>query len=187
MMQTARWNVHDLTQMALLVALLSASAYLAFPIPITLVSVTVQTLILNLTALLLDRRKAAVTVAVWILLGAVGIPVFSGGRGGLAELVGPTGGYIFGFLIAAYLIALLKGRAFSLPRYLLVTLCVGIPVIDLLGAAWYKFFADISWSAAFVTAVLPFLPGDLIKGVAAVLVAKPVGVALSHIRKNTAA
>ena len=91
-METNRWNIHDLTQMALLVALLSASAYLAFPIPITLVTVTAQTLVLNLIALLLDRRKAALTVAVWILLGAVGIPVYSGGRGGLSELVGPTGG-----------------------------------------------------------------------------------------------
>ena len=52
-METNRWNIHDLTQMALLVALLSASAYLAFPIPITLVTVTAQTLVLNLIALLL--------------------------------------------------------------------------------------------------------------------------------------
>ena len=56
-METNRWNIHDLTQMALLVALLSASAYLAFPIPITLVTVTAQTLVLNLIALLLDRRR----------------------------------------------------------------------------------------------------------------------------------
>ena len=55
-METNRWNIHDLTQMALLVALLSASAYLAFPIPITLVTVTAQTLVLNLIALLLDRQ-----------------------------------------------------------------------------------------------------------------------------------
>lgn len=102
-METSRWNIHDLTQMALLVALLSVSAYIAFPIPITLVSVTAQTLFLNLTALLLDRRKAAVTVAVWILLGAVGVPVYSGGRGGLSQLFGPTGGFIFAFLLAAYL------------------------------------------------------------------------------------
>ena len=74
-METNRWNIHDLTQMALLVALLSASAYLAFPIPITLVTVTAQTLVLNLIALLLDRRKAALTVAVWILLGAVPQPM----------------------------------------------------------------------------------------------------------------
>ena len=154
-METNRWNIHDLTQMALLVALLSASAYLAFPIPITLVTVTAQTLVLNLIALLLDRRKAALTVAVWILLGAVGIPVYSGGRGGLSELVGPTGGFIFAFLVAAYLISLLKGKEFSLPRYLLVTLCIGIPVIDLAGAAWYKFYADIGWGTALLTTALP--------------------------------
>ena len=186
-MQTTRWNIHDLTQMALLAALLSASAYLAFPIPVTLVNVTAQTLILNLIALLLDRRKAALTVLVWILLGAVGIPVYSGGRGGLSELVGPTGGYILGFLIAAYLIALLKGKEYALPRYLLVTICIGIPVIDLLGATWYKFFADISWRTALLTTALPFLPGDLIKSIAAVLMAKPFQVALTHIRRRPSA
>lgn len=186
-MKTSRWNIHDLTQMALLVALLSVSAYIAFPIPITLVSVTAQTLVLNLTALLLDRRKAAITVAVWILLGAVGVPVYSGGRGGLSQLFGPTGGFIFAFLVAAYLIALLKGDHFSLPRYLLVTICVGIPIIDLAGAAWYMVYADIGWGAAFLTTALPFLPGDLIKCVAAVLVAKPLSVALSKLRKSSAA
>ena len=182
-METNRWNIHDLTQMALLVALLSASAYLAFPIPITLVTVTAQTLVLNLIALLLDRRKAALTVAVWILLGAVGIPVYSGGRGGLSELVGPTSG----FLVAAYLISLLKGKEFSLPRYLLVTLCIGIPVIDLAGAAWYKFYADIGWGTALLTTALPFLPGDIIKGVAATLLAKPIAIALSKLRRPSAA
>ena len=183
-METNRWNIHDLTQMALLVALLSASAYLAFPIPITLVTVTAQTLVLNLIALLLDRRKAARTVAVWILLGAV---VYSGGRGGLSELVGPTGGFIFAFLVAAYLISLLKGKEFSLPRYLLVTLCIGIPVIDLAGAAWYKFYADIGWGTALLTTALPFLPGDIIKGVAATLLAKPIAIALSKLRRPSAA
>ena len=186
-METNRWNIHDLTQMALLVALLSASAYLAFPIPITLVTVTAQTLVLNLIALLLDRRKAALTVAVWILLGAVGIPVYSGGRGGLSELVGPTGGFIFAVLVAAYLISLLKGKEFSLPRYLLVTLCIGIPVIDLAGAAWYKFYADIGWGTALLTTALPFLPGDIIKSVAATLLAKPIAIALSKLRRPSAA
>ena len=134
-----------------------------------------------------DRRKAALTVAVWILLGAVGIPVYSGGRGGLSELVGPTGGFIFAFLVAAYLISRLKGKEFSLPRYLLVTLCIGIPVIDLAGAAWYKFYADIGWGTALLTTALPFLPGDIIKGVAATLLAKPIAIALSKLRRPSAA
>lgn len=73
-MQTNRWSIQDLTRMALLAALLCASAYIAFPIPITLVNVTAQTFVLNLVALLLTKEQAGVTVALWILLGAVGVP-----------------------------------------------------------------------------------------------------------------
>lgn len=91
-MQTNRWSIQDLTRMALLAALLCASAYIAFPIPITLVNVTAQTFVLNLVALLLTKEQAGVTVALWILLGAVGVPVYSGGRGGFSELPVPPAG-----------------------------------------------------------------------------------------------
>lgn len=131
-MQTNRWSIQDLTRMALLAALLCASAYIAFPIPITLVNVTAQTFVLNLVALLLTKEQAGVTVALWILLGAVGVPVYSGGRGGFSELAGPTGGFIVGFLIAAWLIAWLKGDNPSPSRALVLTF-IGIPIIDLLG------------------------------------------------------
>ena len=69
-MENNRWSIQDLTRMALLTALLCASAYIAFPIPITLVNVTAQTFVLNLVALLLTKEQAGVTVALWILLGA---------------------------------------------------------------------------------------------------------------------
>lgn len=179
-MQTNRWNLHDLTRMALLAALLSASAYLAFPIPITLVNVTAQTFVLNLTALLLDRKQAAVTVGVWILLGAVGVPVYSGGRGGFSELFGPTGGFIFGFLLAAWLIAWLKGTH-PAPARALALVLLGILVIDGMGAAWYGFYAQIPLDTALLTTALPFLPGDILKGVGAVAVWIPLRKALEHI------
>ena len=62
-----------------------------------------------------------------------------------------------------------------------------LAIIDLAGAAWYMVYADIGWGTAFLTTALPFLPGDLIKCVAAVLVAKPLSVALSKLRKSSAA
>lgn len=179
-MQTNRWSVHELTRMALLAALLCASAYLAFPIPITLVVVTAQTFVLNLTALLLNRRQTAVTVGLWILLGAVGVPVYSGGRGGLGALFGPTGGFIFGFLIAAWLIAWLKGEH-PTPARAMGLVLLGIPIIDLLGAVWYGVYAQIPLGTALLTTALPFLPGDIIKGVGAVVVWIPLRKALKHL------
>ena len=181
-MQTNRWSIQDLTRMALLAALLCASAYIAFPIPITLVNVTAQTFVLNLVALLLTKEQAGVTVALWILLGAIGVPVYSGGRGGFSELAGPTGGFIVGFLIAAWLIAWLKGDNPSPSRALVLTL-IGIPIIDLLGAAWYAVYAQIPITTALLTAALPFLPGDIIKAVGAVLVYLPLRKALRQFSK----
>ena len=172
-MENNRWSIQDLTRMALLTALLCASAYIAFPIPITLVNVTAQTFVLNLVALLLTKEQAGVTVALWILLGAIGVPVYSG----FSELAGPTGGFIVGFLIAAWLIAWLKGENPS-PRRALVLTLIGIPIIDLLGAAWYAVYAQIPVTTALLTAALPFLPGDIIKAIGAVLVYLPLRKAL---------
>ena len=168
-MENNRWSIQDLTRMALLTALLCASAYIAFPIPITLVNVTAQTFVLNLVALLLTKEQAGVTVALWILLGAIGVPVYSGGRGGFSELAGPTGGFIVGFLIAAWLIAWLKGDNPSPSRAL--------------GAAWYAVFAQIPLTTALLTTALPFLPGDIIKAVGAVLVYLPLRKALRQFSK----
>ena len=175
-------RLQDLTRMALLAALLCASAYIAFPIPITLVNVTAQTFVLNLVALLLTKEQAGVTVALWILLGAVGVPVYSGGRGGFSELAGPTGGFIVGFLIAAWLIAWLKGDNPSPSRALVLTF-IGIPIIDLLGAAWYAVYAQIPLTTALLTTALPVLPGDIIKAVGAVLVYLPLRKALRQFSK----
>ena len=152
------------------------------PSPSALVNVTAQTFVLNLVALLLTKEQAGVTVALWILLGAIGVPVYSGGRGGFSELAGPTGGFIVGFLIAAWLIAWLKGDNPSPSRALVLTL-IGIPIIDLLGAAWYAVFAQIPLTTALLTTALPFLPGDIIKAVGAVLVYLPLRKALRQFSK----
>ena len=158
-MQTNRWSIQDLTRMALLAALMCASAYIAFPIPITLVNVTAQTFVLHLVALLLTKEQAGVT-----------------------ELAGPTGGFIVGFLIAAWLIAWLKGDNPSPSRALVLTL-IGIPIIDLLGAAWYAVYAQIPLTTALLTTALPFLPGDIIKAIGAVLVYLPLRKALRQFSK----
>lgn len=181
-MQSNRWSIQDLTRMALLAALMCASAYIAFPIPITLVNVTAQTFVLNLVALLLTKEQAGVTVGLWILLGAVGVPVYSGGRGGFSQLAGPTGGFIVAFLVAVWLMAWLKGENPSPRRALIVTL-IGIPIIDLMGAAWYAIYAQIPITTALLTTALPFLPGDLIKAIGAVLVYLPLRKALRQFSK----
>ena len=105
-----KFTVQELTTMALLAALLCVSSYISIRLPFSAVPITAQSLIINMIALLLKPKKAGTTVVIWILLGAVGLPVFSNGNAGFGVLAGPTGGYIFGYLIAAILISLARGK-----------------------------------------------------------------------------
>ena len=92
-------TVETLTKMALCLALICVSAYIAIPIPFTPVLITAQTIIVNLIALLLTPAQSAFVISVYTLMGLCGLPVFSGGAGGIAKLLGPAGRYILGFLL----------------------------------------------------------------------------------------
>lgn len=168
----------DLTKMALLTALISVSAYIIIPLPFSPASLTAQTLVVNLIALLLTPRQAAVTIVSYMFIGLIGLPVFSGGLAGPGKLFGPTGGYIMAWLIAVILMSALKGRRYSFRRYCLVTIAVGMPVTYLFGSAYMKFVTGMDWMSTFTVAVLPFIPLDIFKCVAAAAIAKPVQISL---------
>ena len=106
-------NTMELTKMALLTALICVSAYIVIPLPFTPASLTAQTLVVNLIALLLTPRQAAFTMVVYILLGLTGLPVLSGAMGGPGKLFGPTGGYIMSWIPAVILMSWLKGKHYS--------------------------------------------------------------------------
>ncbi|MGI6075841.1 MAG: biotin transporter BioY [Pyramidobacter sp.] len=173
----------ELTKMALLTALICVSSYIAIPLPFTPARITGQTLVVNLIALLLTPRQAALTMVVYILLGLTGLPVFSGAMGGPGKLFGPTGGYIMSWIPAVILMSRLKGEG-SFKRYCLVTVLVGMPVIYLIGSAYMKFVTGMDWTATFTAAVIPFIPLDIFKCFAAALIAKPVQIILSNAQRT---
>ncbi|MCC8028001.1 MAG: biotin transporter BioY [Clostridium sp.] len=179
-----KFQTLELTKMALFAALVCVSAYIIIPLPFSPVSLTAQTFIINLMALLLTPRQTAYTLLLYILLGLLGLPVFSGGAGGPGKLFGPTGGYIFSWLIAVPLMSLLKGSRYHFYRYCTVTILVGMPTIYLMGTAYMKILTGMTWAGAFTAAVLPFIPLDLFKCVAAALVAKPVQVSLTALEQS---
>lgn len=172
-------KTQELTKMALFSALLCVSAYIVIPLPFSPVSLTAQTFIINLMALLLPPQQAAYTLLLYILLGFMGLPVFSGATGGPGRLFGPTGGYIFSWLVAVPLMSLLKGSSYHFRRYCAVTIVVGMPAIYLIGTLYLKLLTGMEWMAAFTAAVLPFIPLDLFKCVAAALAAKPIQLGLA--------
>lgn len=153
----------DLTKISLCVALLCISSYIVIPLPFSLASITAQTIIVNLIGLIMLPKEAFITMFTFILLGACGLPVFSGGTGGIGRLFGPTGGYLLGYLIAAVVISLLKGKEVNIKRYLFITMIVGIPIIYLCGLTTMKIYMKGNLIQLLTASVFPFIPGDILK------------------------
>lgn len=164
----------EMTRLALLIAMNCVSAYIVIPLPFSLSPIALQTLVVNLVAFLLTPKQAFITMFVYILVGLIGIPVFTGGTAGPAKIFGPTGGYIWGFLVASVLIAYLRGSVYNFKRYALVGIGVGIPIIYILGAIQLKLLTQMNWEAVLLTGVLPFIPLDILKCVVAAIIARPV-------------
>lgn len=188
-------KTRDLTLMALLVALLSASAYVSITIPVGEAALTLQTLMINLIALLLTPYQSFLTVLVYILLGLVGLPVFSGGTGGAGKLFGPTGGYIFAFLVAAPVMSICKdvvaawiqkicaSRSLAATiGYAIVTIALGMTIIYAIGTVYMMVQLNMNLKAALVAAVIPYIPLDLFKCVAASVLAVQLRHILDRIR-----
>lgn len=156
-------NTRDLTKISLLLALTCVSGYISIPIPLSPSPISAVTLVLNLAAFLLTPVQTFIMIAAYILLGAIGLPVFSGGTGGLTMLVGPRGGFYVGFLIAYPLISYFCGRWQGFWRYFLVSVGVGIPVTYIGGVAGMMYFLQLDLWAALVAGAFPFIFGDVLK------------------------
>lgn len=169
-----------MTKIALCVAVLSASSYLVLPLPFTPIVLSLHTVIVNLIGLILKPKHAAYTILIYLLMGLIGLPVFSGGTAGAGKLLGPTGGFYFGFLLAVIAISLLKGNKPKFLRYALVTILAGLPIQHLFAILFMCIHNGFNLKAALLSVSLPFIPGDVIK----CLMASGVGVALNRILKQ---
>jgi len=142
--------------------LIAISAQVSVHIPFSPVPITGQTLVVLLAGLLLGRNLAAASVLAYLLQGAAGMPFFAGGRSGLVTLLGPTGGYLFGFLAAAWVVGLLAEQPARRP--LLTTagsLLAGTAIIYLFGLPWLALF--VPRAQVLSLGLVPFLAGDLLK------------------------
>ncbi|MFD2923693.1 biotin transporter BioY [Halobacillus naozhouensis] len=134
-----------------------------FEIPLPLVPISGQTLAVGITATVLGSRQGATAMICYAAIGAVGIPVFAGFSGGLQVLAGPTGGYIVGFIAAAYITGfLLEKTTFTIPMALAAN-TLGMIIILIFGAVQLKFVAGLGWEGALNAGVYPFIAVGIIK------------------------
>lgn len=154
-------SVYPLVMTAVMAAVIAAVA--PFALPIGPIPITLGTLVMYLAGYVLGGKRAGVAVLVYVLLGAVGVPVFNGFTGGLGVVAGPTGGYIIGFIPLAFLSGLAVER-FPQNRLLqFVGMVIATAVLYALGTAWFCVQAGKSLTAALSVCVFPFIPGDLAK------------------------
>ncbi|MCO1599896.1 biotin transporter BioY [Desulfosporosinus nitroreducens] len=140
-------------------------------IPMQPVPITLQTLFTGLAGVLLGGYAGALSQVVYVLLGVIGLPVFSGGKAGLGTLIGPTGGYLIGFIVAAYVIGkMVEAKKEPGLAWLGLSLVVGNLVIYTLGVAQLSLVAHLSIPKALLAGVVPFLVGDVLKLVATALI-----------------
>ncbi len=183
----AKLTTLAMVQIALCSALICVSAQLAIPLPIG-VPFTLQVLMVMLTALILKPLYSVISLLLYVLLGVVGLPVFSGAKSGIGTILSPTGGFIIGFVLAAFLVSLLKGvlgrklgGKLTVVRYIIVTVIIGIPVMYIPGIALYMVYTGADLVSAIVTLTSVFILLDIAKCVIASLIAVPLNKALAKI------
>ena len=175
-METSKLSLstHDLTLTALFTALMAVCSWISIP---TAIPFTLQTFGVFVTAGLLGGRRGTLTIVIYLLLGAVGLPVFSGFTGGIGHMLGPTGGYIIGFIFTALIMWLAEHLYGKADKVLVLSMIAGLIVCYVFGTAWFmivytKNTGEIGLMTALSWCVIPYIIPDIIKIILAVILTR---------------
>ena len=164
-MNFCKFTAHDIASAAMGVALIAVCSWLSVPMTVPF---TMQTFAVCLVTAVLGLRLGFWTVVCYLLLGAAGAPVFAGFSGGFAALLGPTGGYLIGFLFTALAVGLAVSRLGRKLPVLVLSMALGILLCYTFGTAWFIYVysrssGPIGLGTALAWCVLPYLIPDAIK------------------------
>ena len=155
----------------LFAALICAGCFIAVPAGPGGIPIVMQNMFVVLSALILGGFGGFWAALIFVAAGALGLPVYSGGTGGAAHLVGPTGGFLTGYVLAALGAGLLarlpsvKEKSFSLPHILRMVLAAaaGYIIVYIPGVLWFMHLTGKGFYPTMAACVIPFIPGDIIK------------------------
>lgn len=150
-----------LTLAALMGALCAVLSQIQLPLPPVPMSLSLMAV--YLAGALLGSAWGTAAIGGYVLLGAIGVPVFAGFSGGISILFGPTGGYLFGYILCAWLTGRITSALGFTRRALWLAMAAGTLLCYLLGTGWFMFTSGTSLGGALAVCVLPFLPGDALK------------------------
>lgn len=165
MIKQSKLSVQDICIIAIMTAVTAVLAQISIPLPM-MVPMTMQTFAVTLAGILLGAKRGAVSMIIYLLLGAVGAPVFTGLKGGQQSLAGPTGGFLLSFPVMAYII----GKGIELRKkkgMFTLLLIVGTVSNYVVGVAMYCVVMESTVWTAVTACVLPFIPTAVIKAILA--------------------
>lgn len=165
---TTNSKVYQLAIIGVMAAVICVLGPLSIPIGLVPISFTI--LAIHITLYTLGTKKGTLSLLTYLLVGLVGVPVFSGFSSGPSKLLGPTGGYLIGYIFMALIAGFFIDRFFSKWYLCVAGMVLGTAVCYLFGTAWLAYQANMSASAALAAGVIPFIAGDLVKIAIAALI-----------------
>ena len=172
-------GIMTITAAAMSAALITVCSWISIPALGPFVPFTLQTFAVFVIAGLFDLKTGFISIMVYLFMGAVGVPVFSGFKSGFAAITGPTGGYLVGFLFMIVTICLFKKIKSKSIVYLIIGMSIGLVLCYIFGTIWlYCVFAHNGDSKSFISilsiCVIPFIIPDILKMTAAVILVSRV-------------
>ena len=175
-------NTYAMAVTALMTAVTCILAPLSIPLPFSPVPISLTNLVIFISVFILGMKDATISFLIYLLLGAVGLPVFASFHAGLSVLAGPTGGYLIGFIF----LALIQGFAMKyFDRKLIPTIIgmlIGMAVCYIFGTVWLAKLMSLSFKEGLFMGVIPYLPGDAVKIIIAVIVGPKLYAATKRVR-----
>lgn len=162
-------KVRELALIGLMAAVICIMGPLSIPLPFSPVPISLTNLAIYFTLYVLGMKRGCISYLIYLLLGLVGIPVFSAFTGGPGKLLGPTGGYLIGFIFIALISGFFLDKWPSHMGMCFLGMVIGTAVCYLFGTLWLAYQAQMPFAGALAAGVLPFIPGDIGKIVIAML------------------
>lgn len=167
-------GVKQVSLVGVMTAIICVLAPFALPIPVSPVPISLGTLVIYFVLTVLGLKLGTISVVVYILLGLAGLPVFAGFTGGAGKLLGPSGGYILGYIFMALICGFFIDKLGDNIFLCFLGFLLGTAVLYLFGSLWLVYQTSVTLSQAVLSYVIPYIPGDLIKLILAMTLGRQV-------------
>ncbi|WP_299237413.1 biotin transporter BioY [uncultured Anaerofustis sp.] len=163
-------KTESLTKIALCTAVMCILGPISIPISLSPVPISLTQIGIYFAVYALEYKYALISTLLYILIGSIGLPVFSGFMGGINRLLGPTGGYLVGFIFLTLVTGYFIDKYYDNKGFIILGFILGNIICYIIGSLWLAFQSNISIISAFIIGCFPYIPGDIIKSVIAFIV-----------------